>query len=236
MSVKMHPCVLEKLWCHQAAFLLDAWLSLWPRPGGRFGSVQFHICAVTHWRIIKWDLFSLRWFPFYIKSFRHTPIKDTQLGLIRTKTVWQAFCRFITAFYSLHVWCTLSEVLWAHFETSCDQLAKSKLKLWQYRKKVKYADTRFNHILFVDSRTHLKDVKTFLTFYAFTFTTLMTKSQTVGQILVFKRASQLFLAHLVNFFVSEHQYSGAARHGLLLRCLRAKFCKFRVLFPSSWLK
>lgn len=183
--------------------------------------------------------FSLRRFQFYIKSFQRTPIKDTQLGLIRTKTVWQAFCRFITAFYSLHVWCTLSEVRWAHFETSCDQLAKSKQELWQYRKTSKMmnsADTRFNHILFVDCRTHLKDVKTLLTFYAFTFTTLMTKSQTVGQILVFKRASQLFLAHLLNFFVSEHQYSGAARHGLLLRCLRAKCCKFRVLFPSSWLK
>lgn len=98
------------------------------------------------------------------------------------------------------------------------------------------ADTRFNHILFMDCRTHLKDVKTLLTFYAFTFTTLMTKSQTVGQILVFKRISQLFLAYLVNFFVIEHQYPGVARHGLLLQCLRAKCCKFCVLLPSSWLK
>lgn len=113
MSVKMQPCVPEKLWCHQAVFRLDAWLSRWPRPGGRFGSV--HICVITHWKIIKRGLFPLRWFQFYIKSFQHTPIKDSQLGLIRTETVRQPFLRFITRFYSLHVWCTLSLVLWAHF-------------------------------------------------------------------------------------------------------------------------
>lgn len=65
----MHPCVLEKLWCHQADFLLDDWLSLWPRPGGGFSSVQFHICAVKHWRIIQRDLFPCGDFSFTLNHF-----------------------------------------------------------------------------------------------------------------------------------------------------------------------
>lgn len=75
MSVEMHLCFLKKLWCHQANFQLDAWLSRWHRPRGRFGSVQFHICVIKYWKIIKQGLFPCSNFSCTFNHFSTQQLK-----------------------------------------------------------------------------------------------------------------------------------------------------------------
>lgn len=234
----MHQCVLEKLWFHQAVFGLDTWLSLWPRPSGRFGSVQFHICAVTHWRIIKQDLFPCGDFSFTLNHFNTHQLKmrswdwsgkrqsdkpSADLLLVFTHCMCDALC-----LWSDELTFRLPVTNLLNLNRSFEKSSKCKSQIWWI-----LLTGGFNRIIFLDRRTHLKYERVeYKHFQPFT----LLHSPLWWQIFVFKRASQLFLAHLVNFFVSAHQYSGGAQRGLLLRCLGAKCWKFRVLFPFSWLK